>query len=341
MLRTARLVGMTTLTYLLLLEMARAQVGAQGVAPTPYTYVPVYTSPYGGYSSDPYGSYLRGAAEVIRAQAQFMVGQQEGAKLRQEVRQARFETRRKELEQWLWERERLPTPEDERQRRQREELRRSLNDPPITEIWSAKALNDLLAHAQKIDARVPSDPLNQERLARIHVTSGKYGGNLGLLKEGRPTWPSLLSWEMFRPARSALDPLIAEALIQARQGEVDAELLKAIHGKAQDLHQQLVASAYAAGNEARWTPIMYVDAKHFLDQLDKALIALQQPNVKDYLTGKYAAQGKTVADLVRYLKENGLRIAPATPGSEEAYTALHLSLAKYVRDAGAAVQPTR
>src|SRR5438045_363321 len=83
---------------------ARAQV-AQGP-------LSVYAGQYPGggfYDTNPYGSYLRGAAEVIRAQGLFLIQEQEAYKLYQDYRAAKIEVRRKQLEQWLWERENLPT----------------------------------------------------------------------------------------------------------------------------------------------------------------------------------------------------------------------------------------
>src|SRR5262249_7470356 len=148
-------------------------------------YAPFYVSPYWGYTFNPYGvhlhgagsvlygagnylhgaadvirargadviaaegQYLHGAADVIRSEGQFMINQQQAFLMREEYRKRRLERRRLELQQWLWERENLPTVEDERERTREEQRRRSLN-PPITEIWSAKSLNDLLQDLIKV-----------------------------------------------------------------------------------------------------------------------------------------------------------------------------------------------
>ena len=42
-----------------------------------------------------------------------------------------------------------------------------------------------------------------------------------------------------------------------------------------------------------------------------------------------AAKGKTVPDLVSYMKNKGLSFAPAVAGQEPAYAALHQALAAY------------
>src|SRR5436853_5568320 len=81
---------------------ARAQVN-------PFSaHVPVYPSPYWGYNWDPYGGYLHGAADVIRAQSQYMISFQQGRLIKEDVRKAKIDNRRKEIEQWLWERENIP-----------------------------------------------------------------------------------------------------------------------------------------------------------------------------------------------------------------------------------------
>jgi hypothetical protein len=56
---------------------------------------------------------------------------------------------------------------------------------------------------------------------------------------------------------------------------------------------------------------------------------LAQPDAVDYLNGKYKAKGKTVADLVKYMTDNGLQFARATPGAEAAYTTLYHALVAY------------
>jgi hypothetical protein len=51
--------------------------------------------------------------------------------------------------------------------------------------------------------------------------------------------------------------------------------------------------------------------------------------VANFFNGKWAANGKTVGDLVKYMASSGLRFAPATQGSEAAYSMLQQALAAY------------
>src|SRR5438105_5862737 len=166
---------------------------AQG--PGPYaTYGPSYQS----YGHDPYGGYLHGAADVIRAQGQFLIQTQEAYLKYQESRSARIEVIRKQKEQWLWERENMPTLEDERRRTFSQSVMRAYYDPPLTEIWSGQSLNYLLRRAQLLQGNTRGDlPLEEELLRNINVTGGKGSGNIGLLRGGKVPWPMLFRREAF------------------------------------------------------------------------------------------------------------------------------------------------
>jgi hypothetical protein len=73
----------------------------------------------------------------------------------------------------------------------------------------------------------------------------------------------------------------------------------------------------------------YSEAKRFLNQLDDGIKAFRQPDVLNFVNGKYNLKGTTIADVVKHMSENGLVFAPATPGDEAAYRALQLALAAY------------
>jgi hypothetical protein len=317
------------------LALAALPAWAMVVTATTAAYSQTITSnPYGltVRTADPYGGYMHGIADVIRSQGQFMIDRQQSLLMREQVRTAKLENRKKELEQWLWERQNMPTLEDERERSQKNELRRSRNDPPLTEIWSAKALNDLLSDAKKIQsegALVSSAPLSGELLAKINVTSGKSGGNIGLLKEGKVLWPLMLRRKAFDQERNQLNRLVAQAIEQAGRGQVEAETLDQMMRGVSALQRRITVQLKTSHEEGIWSPTIYMDARSFLTQFDDALRVLMQPDAANYLTGKYAAKGKTVGELVKYMTDNGLQFAPMTPGNETAYTALHRALATY------------
>jgi hypothetical protein len=292
-------------------------------AQTPYvTYAPFYETPYGGY--------LHGAADVIRAQANFMVQNQQAYSMYTEDQKARIKLRRERIEQWLWERESVPTLEYDRRRYLSQQYERARFNPPLTEIWSGKSLNDLLDQAQVLRVIPDHDPPLDERfLAKINVASGKAGGNIGLLRDGKLRWPLLLLGKPFAGSREQVDRLVAEAYKQAEQrNQVDAGFLEDLSRQVDGVHYQLLDLAVTLGNRATWTPTEYIDAKNFLSQFHDALRVLQEREGVDFLTGKIKAKGKTAGELLKFMKEQGLRFAPAT-GDERAYKAVHSAVVEY------------
>lgn len=288
--------------------------------PPPYPYYP-------GYTYDPYGGYLSGGADVINAQGQFMVSTQQAYLMREQVRQARIESRRKSFDEYLYERERRPTLEDERERARLENLRRSRNDPPITEIWSGKALNDLLLAIQQQQAqgrRGPTIPLDEETLKSINVTTGANTGSLGVLRDnGRLHWPLELTRSDYEQERRRLDDLAAKAYRQATDGTVDPNVLQEMNNAIDSLQTRLRRSV------ADVSPSDYMKARRYLSDLDSAVRVLEDPNASKYANRKLAAKGGTVSDLVSEMTNQGLRFAPAVAGDEGAYVALHRALASY------------
>jgi hypothetical protein len=308
---------------------------------TPYT---IYVGAYRGYVYDPYGGYLHGAADVIRAQGQFLTDQQRAYQMREQYRQSKIETRRKQQQQWLWERDNLPTIDDMRVRTQQEQVFRARHGSPITEVWSAKALNDLLEDILKTrsaNTPVAPWPLSDEILAKINVTSGKSGGNIGLIKDGRVTWPLLLRRKTFAPQREQIDQLVVKVVKQSIQGQADADALEELDGLVKGLQDELSTTARAAGDKANWSATMYVRAKRFLNDFDDALRVLQEPDAGSFLSGKFAAKGKSVMELAEYMDKNGLLFAPATAGNETAYMSLYRTLRAYDEAHGSHIRAAR
>jgi hypothetical protein len=89
------------------------------------------------------GDYLQGGAAVIEAQGQFMKDQQEAYRMKEEVRRLRTENRLLRFEEERYERENTPVPEELRQQHLLTAQRRAMANPPVTEIWSARSLNEL------------------------------------------------------------------------------------------------------------------------------------------------------------------------------------------------------
>jgi hypothetical protein len=298
-----------------------------------------YSSPYGNpYSSqypDPNGAYLQGGASVINAQSRFVVSEQLAYQIREQVRGEQVANRRKIFDEYLYEREKSPSAEEERQKAQRDQLNRSRNNPPVTEIWSGKALNDLLADLRQVAASGESAngrtlplPLDDGGLNHINVTKD-VGGSIALLKnDGRFDWPAALNVRESERLRGELTVWAQAAIREAEfNGRVDKGLLQQMGSDVKGLQQQLRLKAN------NLSPSEYIEANNFLHHFDEALHALGQPDVGNYFTGKYALKAETVAQLVQQMVDKGLQFAPALPGDESAYSALHQALATYDRAA--------
>jgi len=289
---------------------------------------PYYGGGYGFYSPYYYQNALSGAADLVNAQGQFMIAQQQAFLGQEKYFQAKIETRRKHVQEFLYERSVLPTEEDERERARLEQVRRSRNDPPPTEIWSGKALNDLLLAIKQQQAqglRGPDVPLDEDTLKHLNLSGNQTLSSIGLLREGgKIPWPSAFSGEAYNDERKTLDQLAGEALRQIGTGPVDPGTLEAMKQAADKLQKELKR------NVDDTSPNNYIKAKRFLNELDSTFKALEDPNISKYASGKWAATGRNVAQLTQEMIRQGLKFAPAVAGDEPAYTALHSALVAYM-----------
>src|SRR5262249_30250144 len=131
-------------------------------------------------------------------------------------------------------------------------------------------------------------------------------------------WPLALQGEAYQEEVRRLNQRAAEAVKLAEfKGQVDAGTIRDMMDDVRKLRAKVGA------NINDLTPSQHIEASRFLNQLDDALRALQQPDVADYLGQKYMAQGKTVGDLLEFMMRKGLSFAPAVSGDEGAYQALH------------------
>src|SRR5438105_6976084 len=125
------------------LALTLAVAASPAAARAQFAY-PGYGYPAYGYGVNANTGNLYGASQMVDAQGNLMLQTQQAKLMQQQVKQSKLQTQKKTIEEWKWEQNALPTTEDERRRMQAEELRRSRNDPPATEIFSAYSLNVLL-----------------------------------------------------------------------------------------------------------------------------------------------------------------------------------------------------
>jgi hypothetical protein len=296
---------------------------------------------YGGYpysyDLNGYTGYLRGAADVTIANAQYQKIIQEARLARERATQESLVTRRKIREEAEYERKKWLEEYDPEVVRQRDRdwwLNRARHDSPVMEVLSGQALNTLLAHLineQGKGEKGPNVPLSPDLLKSINVVGPDTRGNVGLLKnDGKLDWPLPLQGSEFADGRERLNKLIADAVQQARFNQaVDP-------GKLRDMDAELARMEDALDKSIRdndMLPQQYVEARRYLNMVGDAVKALKDPNISRYLTGKWPPAGtKNVAELVKFMADNGLRFAPAVTGDGDAYQALYHALVGF--DAG-------
>src|SRR5262249_13811072 len=147
--------------------------------------------------------------------------------------QNRLDTRRKSIEEFLYEQALVPTGEDLREKMGRYELRIAMNNPPVNEVLSGKSLNTIYKDLKiKLAAGAKGQPLPLDPaiLKQINLTSSS-GGNLGVLKNlkdgGSLRWPLALQGEAFQDEVRRFNQRAAEAVKLAEfKGQVDAGTIR-------------------------------------------------------------------------------------------------------------------
>jgi hypothetical protein len=293
---------------------------------------------YGGYGwgtqwmQNPYEGYLTGAASVTRANAEYQQTIQQARLTREESRRSAIQTRRAWIEEAEWERAHMPDPEKIRVAQLQRELDRARVSPPLTEIWSGKSLNALLrnAIAMQGQARGQNVPLSEDTLKSINLTVGDTRGNVGLLKDlkdnGNLRWPQPLKGDKFREAREKMDTHMKRAARSVGGNDpVESGIINDLESDYDSLNKTLESSVSVM------SPDQYTEAKRYLKVLGNTLVALKDSNLANYFNGAWTAKGKSVAELVKHMSEQGLWFAPATTNDEAAYVALYHAMARYDR----------
>jgi hypothetical protein len=279
---------------------------------------------------NPYQGYLSGAADLTRANADYWQGIQQAKMTRQEAIRSSIQTRRAMIEEAEWERAHMPDPEKIRQAALERDLNIARHSPPLTDVWAARSLNSLLRHLinqMGQGAKGPNVPLNEETLDHINLTVGSNRGNVGLLKDsGNLHWPLALQRELFKDSREGLNSLMQTAYKSAAGGtKPDTATISDLRANYKKLKDRLDA------NVTQLTPDEYIEANRFLNYVDGAITALKSPSVGHFFDGSWKAKARNVAELVQFMRDQGLWFAPATPKDEAAYVSLYNSLAAFDR----------
>jgi hypothetical protein len=213
-------------------------------------------------------------------------------------------------------------------------LRRMMYNPVDAEIKRGDTLNLMLPYLNQLAAQGimgPPVPFDPHLLYDVNVTvgaasTGTVEGNIGLLKN-----PKNLQWPLplQGPAQEKLDELLPTAVTQTAQGKLNPKLYREVtttmETLKEDLRKQFHKEEIDGGT--------YLTGKRFLDSLEESVKTLSQPGTAKLLDGSLTATGRNVPELVQNMTSKGLVFAPATPGHEASYYALHNAMVAY---AGAA-----
>lgn len=293
--------------------------GARGQVVVLRTY-----TPYWGYAAT-----LHGMADLTRATAQYHVTIQKAAQERETTRRMKLETRKEELEHMKWERDfQWEMRREEQEKLIQYELERSRDRPSLTEIIAGTMLNTLLTELAKTSRPddASSQPLKQEWLDAITFTST--GGNAGLLRHKELPWPVLLQDDRFASSRAILESQLENAREEARLGRVSKKTLEELLRLRRTLDEEVTEMMRKPGSV--WLPRHHIQAMRFTRELNDALLLIENPKEAAFLLGA-RPKSQTVAQLVQYMRENGMKFGPATAGSERHYVALHAALAEEAR----------
>jgi hypothetical protein len=161
----------------------------------------------------------------------------------------------------------------------------------------------------------------------LNIT-GQAGGNLGLLRDkGRFAWPPVFDDKNVAGDQEKRDvELHAQELFQqAVNAKIDKNALKNIKSSLGRLRESLSKNFKDMPGQG------YLEGLRFLDGFDAAVLAMEKGDAVLSLDfqQKFARGGKTVQELVDYMKSKGLRFAPANAGDERIYQILQTALAAH------------
>jgi len=295
-----------------------------------------YYSPYGYGYQDPYGAAFQGLASLTSATGQYYIATMQARIIREQARQATIDTAKKQLEFEAWYETVRPTAPKMIALERATDLDRARKGSPASEIWSGKALNDLLASVLKEGSgRLkdgPNVPLEDETLKHLNLSPPAGGGNAGLLrklldKDYHFNWPEVLSESKYEKLTKDLETQLRSAandVYQSGEG-IATDKKNNIRATFDAITKQFNESA------DELAPSQYIESKRFLNQVKAAIRALSDTSVKNYLNknNTWNAKGKNVAELVDHMSKTGLMFTGAADGDYAAYNAAYIALRQF------------
>lgn len=282
---------------------------------------PTIYAPYAGP-----GGTLAGSADVINAQGQFLKQQEQARIEREKAYQEYLRSKKAAFDLNKYFEANTPTWGEKQEKEKGMLTRRVINDPTTSEMISGKSLNIMLDFLKQLTYQGqagPLVPIAPSILSKINVTGPTTEGKIAMLSHGgQVDWPLALQ-------DHPMKPVVDKELQQAVQGVLTGTLTNKLYTKLRSDVSRMrddVKQQYATG---KMHAASYLDADDFLERLTFAVYELSRPGAKTALGGGLRPQGRTVGELVYDMTSKGLKFAPATPGDEAAYVALHNAMAQY------------
>jgi hypothetical protein len=292
--------------------------------------------PYGYGAGAAVGNALAGQAQVIQANGQMIMTNEQARIEREKYYQERLVTKKQKFDLAQYERANTPTPTENQEKILGQQLRRVLNTTVNpAEIKRGDTLNLLMPYIKSLSdqgSSGPPTPVDPALLRTVNVKVGTAGAapGAGLLKDaGKLNWPIQLRG----PRQKEIDKLLPKACSQAAQGTLELPTYTKIVSEVESMREELRKKYH----KEQISGSMFLGGQSYLDSLSSSLKVLQRPDAGKFFDGSYTAQGSNVPELVNNMISQGLSFAPATPGQDAAYFSLHSAFVSYTRAAQSTV----
>jgi hypothetical protein len=298
-------------------------LGSPGYTPSPSP--DYYSGP--GYLTGGY-SYGYGSFDPLGEARGLAAGQQAATA----VQVRKNQERAKDLIDAQWAYEKLGVtgaPAVQAARDLQEDLQKALAAKDESELATGDALNRILVAiviAENKGAKAVSAFLPPQVLDEVRFTGGLNADLLNVVRlTGKLPFPAGFPGPTLQDLGTALEADFAAAMVPLRAGRA-ADPTKV--GKvAADLKRLEEASPPVIRNldiaEA-------IAARKFLNQMEGAVKALRGGNTSGLINPKWATDGASVSDLVKFMTRFKLMFGPAPKGGEASYLTLHKAMATYL-----------
>ena len=212
---------------------------------------------------------------------------------------------------------------------QPEELQKALAVKDESEVASGDALNRVLVAivvAEGKGAKGMGGFIPPQLLEDLRFSGGPNADLLNLVRlSDTIPFPANFPGPTLQELKLNLETDFAAAIAPLRNGKsVDPAKVAKLEAS---LHKLDAASPPLIRNLSFDDAIA---ARRFLNQFDSAILALKKQDIAGVINPKWATDGTSVSDLVKFMTKYKLMFAPAPAGTEGSYFAVHKTLATYL-----------